>query len=94
MAACLSKTRDLTNAGRKYAQSEASEKISEASLLPREGLEEGEDPGWGWGVGGEPPTSGSRTQVSQALSEWLERGHALRDETSRKQSKIEEGGKR
>jgi hypothetical protein len=40
MPAYLSKNSDLTNAERKYAQSEASEKISEASSMPREGLEE------------------------------------------------------
>jgi hypothetical protein len=58
----LSKTRDLTNAGRKYAKSEAPEKISEASSLPREGPEEGEDPGVG-----ELPISERRTQVLQTL---------------------------
>ena len=83
MAACLSKTRDLTNAGRKYAQSEASEKISEASSLPREGLEEGGDSG-----GGESPTSGSRTQVLQALG--VVRGYCA----MKPAEKIEEGGKK
>jgi hypothetical protein len=41
----LLKNNDLANAGRKYAQSEASKKISEASPLPREGLEGGGGPG-------------------------------------------------
>ena len=83
MEAYLSKTRDLTNAGRKYAQSEASEKISEASSLPREGLEEGGDSG-----GGESPALGSRTQVLQALG--MVRGHCA----IKLEGKIEDGGKK
>jgi hypothetical protein len=43
----LLKNNDLTNPGRKYAQSEASEKISEASPLPRKGPGEGGGPGDG-----------------------------------------------
>jgi hypothetical protein len=50
----LAKQADLANTGRKYAQSEAQEIISEAPPLPREGLEVGEDP-----EGGEPPPSQS-----------------------------------
>jgi hypothetical protein len=84
MGAYLSKTRDLTNAGRKYAQSEAPVKISEAPPLPREGrLEEGGDLG-----GGESPTSESRTQVLQALG--VVRGHCA----MKPAEKIEEGGKK
>ena len=48
--------------GRKYAQSEASEKISEASGVPREGLEGAK------GTGGEAPVyPRNKTNVLQAL---------------------------
>jgi hypothetical protein len=83
MEGYLSKKRDSTNAGRKYAQSEASKKISEAPSLPREGLEGRRDPG-----GGESPHSGSRTQVLQALG--MVRGHCA----MKPAEGIEEGGKR
>jgi hypothetical protein len=77
----LLKNNDLTNAGRKYAQSEASEKILEASSLPREGLEEGEGPG-----NGELQPLESRTQVLQAPG--MIRGHCA----MKPAKKIEEGG--
>jgi hypothetical protein len=83
MEAYLSKAGDLKNAGRKYARNEASEKISEASSLPREGLEEMGDPG-----GGESQTSESRSQVLQALG--VVRGYCA----MKPAEKIEEGSKK
>jgi hypothetical protein len=77
------KNNDLANAGRKYAQSEAPEKISEASSLPREGLEEGEGSG-----DGELQPLGSRTQVLQALR--MIRGYCA----MKPAEKIEEGGRK
>jgi hypothetical protein len=79
----LLKNNALSNAGRKYAQSEASEKISEASSLPRDGLEEG-----GGSGDEESQPLGSRTQVLQALG--MIRGHCAMESVE----KIEEGGRK
>jgi hypothetical protein len=77
------KNNGLANAGRKYAQSEASGKISEASPLSREGLEEG-----GGSGDGESQPLESRTQVLQALG--VIRGHCAMKPVER----IEEGGRK
>jgi hypothetical protein len=74
---------DRIATGRKYAQSAASEKLSEAPPLPRGGPEEGGDLG-----GGESPALGSRTQVLQALG--MVRGHCA----IKLEGKIEDGGKK
>jgi hypothetical protein len=79
----LLKNNDLTNPGRKYAQSEASEKISEASSLPREGRGEGGGPD-----DGESQPLASRTQVLQALG--VIRWHCAMKPIE----KIEEGGRK
>jgi hypothetical protein len=60
---------DWIATGRKYAQSGASEKISEASPLPRGGLEEGGDSG----DGESPALDGEQnSRVTSKLSEWFE----------------------
>jgi hypothetical protein len=79
---------DWANSGRKYAQSAyrsaASENISEASPLPREGLKDGEDP-----EGGELPPSESKTKaLLQALG--MVRGYCA----MKPEEKVEEGGKK
>jgi hypothetical protein len=81
----LLKNNDLANAGRKYAQSGASEKISEASSLPREGLDGGEGPG---DEELQPLGSMHRTQVLQALG--MIRGHCVMGPAE----KIEEDGRK
>jgi hypothetical protein len=53
---------------RKYAQSEASEKISEASGVPREGIEDVE------GTGGEPPVS-QKTKTTVLQAQGMVRGY-------------------
>ena len=69
--------------GRKYAQSEASEKISEASGLPREGVEDAK------GTGGETPVyQKNKTNVLQAQG--MVRGYCARWQRMRRTQKMEE----
>jgi hypothetical protein len=74
---------DLANPGRKYAQSEAAKNISGAPPLSREGPHEDGGP-----AAGEPPPTGRRTQVLEALG--MARGHCAMKPAER----LEKDGKK